>query len=141
MQAVVLLISVSLVFFLVGFLWFGARKSERRRVDRFGDRADQSASEIWQEYFKERGVSLGVVEEALRLVEEATGVAGGRLRPDDRFTEELAPEKGWEFDDGLAELRWFLESKKKGASEGIFTLDDFVLALASVEPQITEHSA
>lgn len=107
-------------------IWFFGRKAEALRVARFKNRASLDILEFWSKYYPSGEVSLKSVEEALRLVNEATEVPPGKLRPDDRFAVELAPERGWEFDDGLAEIYWDLEAKKKGASEGIRTVEDLI---------------
>ena len=69
---------------------------------------------------------------------EAISVPAGTLRPDDRFNSELAPPKGWEYDDGLFVL---LGNKKREVNqlgvrvdwERIQTVDDWIGILVSVK--------
>jgi hypothetical protein len=114
-------------------IWFFGRKANAQRVARFQNRANLEPGEFWREFYPEGEVSLQSVEQALRLVSEATEVPPGRLRPEDRFAVELAPERGWEFDDGLAEISWDLEAMKKGSSEGIETVDDLIHRLDDLD--------
>jgi hypothetical protein len=37
----------------------------------------------------------------------------GKLRPTDRFDEELAAPKGWEFDDEILDVQWAAERRLK----------------------------
>jgi hypothetical protein len=55
----------------------------------------------------------------------------GKLRPDDRFAEELAPPKGWEWDDDIVEVQWAGERRLKRSGikadlSPIKTLGDYV---------------
>lgn len=111
-------------------VWIFGHKADQKRLRRFDERVDLPIQESWKPFCLEQGIPLSVAEDALRTVENATGVLRGKLRPDDRFAEELAPEKGWEFDDGLAELQWELESRGLAGGAEVRTVGDFVKALA-----------
>jgi hypothetical protein len=60
------------------------------------------------------------------------GGPAGCLRPSDRFDVELAPAKGWEFDDGLGRLTAVAEERlrtrglDKGLVAQIKSVDDYV---------------
>lgn len=110
------------------------RKVEIRRAERFAQRQDLTIQEFWENFYRESGLSFDIVADALRVIEQATGVSMGRLRPEDHFATELAPERGWEFDDGLAELRWELESKGRDPSLEVLTVDDFIRVYAGQVP-------
>lgn len=114
-------------------IWFFGRKAEARRADRFSERSAVDPVDLWRARYEESGVSRASVESALRLVSSATGVPVGRIRPEDRFAVELAPERGWEFDDGLAEISWYVESKSKGSSADVETVDDLIRLLDRLE--------
>ena len=114
-------------------IWIFGRRADRLRVARFAERPVLSVERRWEKFYRDRGVSAEAVARALNLIEDALGIPSGKLRPDDRFADELAPENGWEFDDGLADLRWYLEGSRKGSSESVHTVDDFILAIADAE--------
>lgn len=113
--------------------WYFGKWADTRRIARFQERETLSLSQFWQEFYPSEEIGLESVAEALRLISDATEVATGKLRPTDRFAVELAPERGWEFDDGLAEVAWYVESKSKGSSEGLETVDDLIRVLDRLE--------
>jgi hypothetical protein len=91
-------------------------------------RDTQAVAAEWRRFTHETGIRDSLVTDALRRIEESTGVPRDRLRPSDRFTAELAAPRGWEFDDSVAELEWAIDSDSKRM---IDTVSDFVRALAS----------
>lgn len=113
--------------------WYFGKQADAKRVSRFGERASLESDQFWRDFYPRREVTLESVVEALRLVSDSTEVPPGKLRPTDRFAVELAPERGWEFDDGLAEIAWYVESKSKGSSEGLETVDDLIRLLDRLE--------
>jgi hypothetical protein len=112
-------------------LWVLARRAEDRRVGRISGRSSLDAKEIWKEFYEGTTISPESVEAALRLVGDATNLPPGKLRPSDRFADELAPEPGWEFDDGLAQISWYLESLDGRGSEDLYTIDDLIRRLSA----------
>lgn len=112
----------------------GGRKADRSRRNRFEKRADLSIAEAWEGFCKSNGVPFKAAQEALELIENATGIPRAKLIPGDRFSEELAPAKGWEFDDGLLELGWALEAKGMSSTD-VTTVGDFVRKLATSAPE------
>jgi hypothetical protein len=115
------------------FSIFG-RRADLRRAKRLSHRPELSLQEFQEQFYRDSDISPGLLAEALRVLEEATAVPRGQLRPQDRFAEELAPEKGWEFDDGLAELRWELEARGKDRDSVVSTVDDFIRVFAETKP-------
>lgn len=125
-----LAVSAALVLAVgAALVWLLGRRAEARRTTRFAARPDLDPARIWRDFYSDGEASLASVETALRLVGEATTVPAGKLRPTDRFAVELAPERGWEFDDGLSEIAWYLESKSKGSGRELETVDDLVRLL------------
>lgn len=124
---VITIVAVGAVLTLFG------RKADLRRAGRFSDRPELSLQELEEQFYAGSGIPVSLLSEALQAVEQATGVPRGRLRPQDRFAEELAPEKGWEFDDGLAELRWTLEALGVSRTSAVLTVDDFIRAFAAAK--------
>jgi len=113
--------------------WYFGKRADSRRIARFHERATLSFEQFWREFYPGEEVRLESIAEALRLISDATEVAPGKLRPTDRFTAELAPERGWEFDDGLAEVAWYVEWESKGSSAGLETVDDLIRLLDRLE--------
>jgi len=97
----------------------------------FMHRPDMSLDEIWRQYYKDANIKQETIKEIFELVSNSTDIPVGKLRPSDRFDKELAPAKGWEFSDGLVEIRWWLEQKVKDTSKlkdisDLKTLDDLI---------------
>jgi hypothetical protein len=128
-EGVSLILGVLAVAAGAALIWFFGHRADARRADRFPDRPFLEPGALWRKLYRKNEVSLESVEVALRLVSDATTIPAGKLRPTDRFAVELAPERGWEFDDGLAEIAWYLEAKSKGSSEGLQTVDDLIRLL------------
>jgi hypothetical protein len=115
------------------FIVFGGRRADRKRQARFIDREEMSFDEFYRQYYEHSGLGADSVRRALFEVATALQVSPTRLRPADRFNIELAPEKGWEVDDGAGLLAHVLRNKGVIASgRQIRTLDDFVRAAASM---------
>jgi hypothetical protein len=113
------------------FLFAGRRADERRRA-RFAHREDLSFDAFYRQYYQDSDLDADSVQRALDQVAGALNVPIGKLRPDDRFAVELAPQKGWELDDGAGLLGQVV--RNKGAAAGaqqIRTLDDFIRVAAS----------
>jgi hypothetical protein len=110
-----------------------SRRAGLHKAKRLSHRPELSLQEFQEQFYRDSDISPGVLAEALRAIEEATAVPRGQLRPQDRFAEELAPEKGWEFDDGLAELRWELEARGKNRDSVVSTVDDFIRIFAEAK--------
>lgn len=121
-------VAVALAFGVL--IWLFGKRADQRRAIRFDGRRQLSFDEIWDYYYSNSGLRRELVEEALRIIEKAIGVPIGKLRPDDRFSEQLAPERGWEMDDSLAELLWHLRPVPRTDSAVIETVDDFVRAFS-----------
>jgi hypothetical protein len=62
--------------------------------------------------------------EFLQLVALSVEMPRGLLRPTDRFSVELAPERGWEFDDGLSLLPTVL-THRFGGDDGHYNIEQF----------------
>jgi hypothetical protein len=113
--------AIGLVLVFLPMLLLAGRRMVRKKRSRFQDRADMSEDEFFATYYGDSGVARGVVSEVIQVVANATDIPSTKIRPSDRFDVELAPMPGWEFDDGLAEVSWFIRArmKKAGAREGV----------------------
>jgi hypothetical protein len=91
-----------------------------------------SMDELHAAFYAQSGISKVDLEAAFREVGRLLGVPAGCLRPSDRFDVELAPAKGWEFDDGLGRLTAVAEERlrtrglDKGLVAQIKSVDDYV---------------
>ena len=108
-RSLILLIALPAIL-VVLFLatWRMAEKKQR-----FADRRDLTDDELVLTFDAESGSAASVIR-FLKLVEFAADVPRGRLRPGDRFAVELAPERGWEYDDGVALLPEILQREFGG---------------------------
>jgi hypothetical protein len=110
----------------------------RRRLARFADREELSADSIYSEFFAANNFPKGLVLELWNEVAGSLRVPPGKLRPTDRFDKELAPVKGWEFDDDTLEVHWAAQRrvKKLGVDADISavqTLRDYVEFFCKLE--------
>jgi hypothetical protein len=116
-------------------LWTRAQK---RRLDPQREVLDFDV--VVQRFYSQTNVKAGDVEDAYTRIAEATGVAPGALRPDDRFDRELKPRAGWEYDDPLHILSD--ELARNAASVGIavkleeiITVDDALRLMKRIREQ------
>jgi hypothetical protein len=127
----------------ITLLWFGDRSAKRKRRVRFQDRPEITEDEFFSMYYKESGIAKEIVSDVLRRIANATEISALKIRPSDRFDRELAPVKGWEYGDGLAEISWFVKDKKKEArvreSVQLHTVDDLIRYVARLETQKSSH--
>src|SRR5580704_3259191 len=111
----------------------------RRRAARFRERVDLSPDEIYAKFFSQeerhgKALILDLWNEVAVILE----VPPGKLRPTDRFDKELAPEKGWEYDDGIGVVNFVarMRLKKLGRADvelnRIETLEDYVLFFVKI---------
>ena len=75
----------------------------RKKRARFASRDNLSEDDLIAKFFEPR-MSRQIIIGVLEVVSKASDIPMGLLRPTDRFKDELAPERGWEFDDGISLL-------------------------------------
>lgn len=119
------------------FIVIGGRRADRARSGRFSDRDDVSFDRFYAEHYEALGLDRERVKRALNDVAQAIDVPMTKLRPTDRFDVELAAERGWEFDDGIAVLAGrAVKPGHKLGSDGtkrprVLTLDDYIRMVVS----------
>ncbi|OGL47350.1 MAG: hypothetical protein A2W05_00965 [Candidatus Schekmanbacteria bacterium RBG_16_38_10] len=120
-------------------LWLATRNVKRKRRLPFQDRPDMSEEEFFVTYYRDASITKETICHVLKVVANATEIPATKIRPSDRFDRELAPVRGWEFDDGLAEISWFAKSKMKKAGvrepTQLHTVDDLIRYVALLEIQ------
>lgn len=108
------------------------RQGARRRYLRARD--SLSPDQIYQVYFAKTGVSRDAFIRTWLQVADILGLDPTRLRPSDRFDEELAPAKGYLQGDELVELNAVVrdESRRAGvvSPSQMATLFDVIVFLA-----------
>lgn len=114
--------------------------AQRRRRALFDRRTELNAEEIYFQHFSRSGLPAGLVLELWHEVADVFNLPAGKLRPSDRFGEELG-NYGITGDDlyelaGLAILRARLYGGQVNL-RGIRTLDCYVRALASMQLDAT----
>lgn len=103
----------------------------RLRLKRFESRPDLSLEQIHAEFFARANFPRELVCELWNEVAESLRLPPGKLRPTDRFAEELAAPKGWEFDDEILDVQWAAERRLKRSGtqadlSQISTVGDYV---------------
>ncbi len=116
----------------------GTRQMREEKRGRFAERPDVAPDEFFERYYGQSGLPRDRVLRALRTVAVDTETPEARLRPGDRFAEELKPVRGWEFDDGIGILSWELDrlARKAGVAidlGSIVTLDDYIRCRVTLE--------
>ncbi len=100
-------------------------------MERFDDREDWPREKLYLQFFAQSNLPKDLVFELWDEIATTLRLPAGKLRPTDRFDRELAPLKGWEFDDDIVELHWVAERrlKKMGLNQdhaNFQTLRDYV---------------
>jgi hypothetical protein len=103
----------------------------RKRLSRFHEREELTSDQIYERFFSNELCSKDLVLELWNEVASVLGIPPGKLRLTDRFDKELAPEKGWEYDDEIGIINSIAQTrlKKSGTTanfSGIKTLGDYV---------------
>jgi hypothetical protein len=103
------------VFMAVVLTWIAVleRSMLRRKRNRFQARSDLSRDDL-HKLFAGTGLDFHELDDFLVTVSRASEMPMVRLRPSDRFDTDLAPAKGWEFDDGVALLPLALQRRFGG---------------------------
>lgn len=104
-------------FLIISVLLAGATFAMRRaKLRRLGQR-DRLNDSTLIALFSPPGAGDDMAIRFLDAVARAADIPRGVIRPGDRFDAELAPERGWEFDDGIALLPSVLASEFGGTAE------------------------
>lgn len=109
----------------------GGRRADRQRTTRFAGRPTHPEDELLSSLSLNQD-ELACAREILRDFAAVANVEPGQLRLDDRFDRELAPVKGWEFDDELYIVidSWLRRADKRVvAHTPVHTLKDLVLLI------------
>jgi hypothetical protein len=117
--------------------WTGT--SARARRDVLGGRMSLTPEEVRANYYAGTSVALAAIHAALHEIGSCLQVPPGQLRPTDRLSIELAPPRGWDWDDGLAVLRRLAKrrlelcGRRTEDAATIVTVDDYVRLCALEE--------
>ena len=117
---------------VVAFLRLWKAETQRGCRPVFLGRPDIGVAEIHRTFYAGSTISEEQLKRALGDISKHLGVPATRLRPTDRFDCELAPTRGWEFDDEVADLAWFAtESLRQqgidpATAAPVLTVDDYV---------------
>jgi hypothetical protein len=123
--------AITLVLWGVWVVW-GGRRADRRRATRFVGRAEIPLAEFVAACRAPAPLDESLVRQLLHELAGVVGATPGQLRPTDRFDGELAPEKGWEIDDGIYLVydTWAKKAQRArtwDAKQPLLTLGDLVV--------------
>jgi hypothetical protein len=129
-MAVALLVMGIIVALCVGVAW--TFYASRARRSPFRERQALTLDEIYSTFYADSALDKEAVARSLREIADKLQIPVGKLRPSDSFTDELSPNRGWEYDDGLAVLSDL--ARKKLAMNGsdpeavvrIKTVDNYI---------------
>lgn len=126
MMPINILIICVIIGVLISLAVISSKKGLKSCVNRFSDRSSIDLEELRNDYFPDS--SLVNLKEGLTAISKVTGIALGRLRPNDRFDGELKMPDGYflagewdDLDEHIAELR-----TKSGSSKTIQTVGDYI---------------
>lgn len=85
----------------------------RQRLKRFENRRELSLEQIYGEFFAGKNLPKQLACELWNEVAKCLCLPPGKLRPTDRFDQELAAPKGWECDDEILDVQWAAERRLK----------------------------
>ncbi|MBB3344730.1 hypothetical protein [Luteimonas sp. RC10] len=118
---------------LLRLLGCGRRIAMSAMVDA---REELSADDIFAIYYKKSGLEIVLVIELLEHAAQELGLPVRKLRPQDRFSVELAPRRGNELDSGcgilLCELGRLAKKRGRTIQGEIESIDDYLRAMAPV---------
>jgi hypothetical protein len=123
-----------LILIAGGAAFLGTLALRRAKASRFASRLDLGNDDFFVKYYAASGLPRDTVIRIRRLVADELEVPVGRLRPTDRFDQELRTAEGWEeWDDGIEALRQLLAPGNSGQWQAvdwgkIRTLDDLIRA-------------
>jgi hypothetical protein len=115
------------------------KKMKKKKADRFQNRPTLNSDDFYNAFYKDSGISKAVIIKIIKDVAAATEIPADKLRPTDRFDRELSPVKGWEFGDGLIELKWDIMKRIDKTCKTIQipplnTLDDLIRYMGNKNP-------
>lgn len=111
---------------------------KRTRLKRFSDREVLSREDIYARYFRDSGLEKVTIVSVWEDVAKVLALPPEKLRPTDRFDQELRPLSEWyHYDDNVEHLfAWALKSAKiRGVTvnfDEVQTLGDFVTLMAKL---------
>ena len=127
---------------LAGFTaaWIAIKYVRSSRLSRFRDRENLSLEDIYARYFRDSGIEEETFFKVWQDAAKRLNLPMGKLRPTDRFDQELKPLPEWAYYDDYVEV--LLESAMKSTKRGgltiniaeLQTLGDFVSIMAKLYP-------
>ena len=85
----------------------------KEKLKRFANREELTLDEIYLQFFASMNLPKESFLELWNEVADSLRLPRGKLRPGDRFDKELAPAKGWEYDDEIADVYWAAQHRLK----------------------------
>jgi hypothetical protein len=106
------------------------RTARKVKVDRLAGRPEQTVHQIYQSFFADMAIPEKRFEELWEELGRVLELPASKLLPTDRFDVELAPPKGYEFDDPIKDVKFLISkySLRAGVKpEAIQTVRDYIV--------------
>jgi len=134
------LTSIIAILIVIGGILTWNFVPQRRRAKRFKNRPELDFDQIYKDFFAHKGLQRELVYELWNEIAQSLDVPLGKIRPSDRFDQELAAPKGWEYDDNLVEVQWAAERRLKRVGvqvdlSQIKTISDYVELFCRLQGQ------
>lgn len=122
-------IVVGLLGALVVGIYF--RTARRAKTERLAGRPEMTLHQIYESFFSESAIPESRVAELWEELARVLELPAGKLLPADRFQVELAPPKGFEFDDPIRDVKYLISKNclRRGIQpETIQTVRDYIVS-------------
>jgi hypothetical protein len=118
----------------VAIVWAYFREARRAKESSLCSRPEANLHEVYLLHFVGTGISEVEFSEAWRELAGMLEIPAERLLPSDRFAVELAPPRGYDYDDPVGGVRHVIAercSRMNLDPNSIKTVRDYVVAFAS----------
>jgi hypothetical protein len=110
----------------------------KKKIERFEGRETLTFDQIYERYFEKKDLDKSKVFELWNEIEDTLELPKGLIRPTDSFDKELAPAKGYEWDDQIIGITWDAERRMKKAGkkidlQKIKTVEDYIMTFIKID--------
>lgn len=112
--------------------------AHKKKNARFATRESINTEKIYEKFYGDSGIPRDIVIQLWTELAFIIELPKEKLRPSDRFLYELAPEKGFDFDDATKVFHIFLKKKLRMLGHESYiptinTINDYIYILGSLQ--------